>query len=115
MNDYYSLYWCKVDHPDPYTPTRQHVGITPDGGLHTYQGWYVYSQQSTESCGESRGHWQEDNLPLHVTCHMLCVLVVFMQASGDAAGGKQGSSIAKALEDSTPQQVGEPARGMAVT
>jgi hypothetical protein len=46
---------------------------------------------------------------------MLCVLVVFMQASGGAAGGKQGSSIAKALEDSTPQQVGEPARGMAVT
>jgi hypothetical protein len=24
-----------VDHPDPYTPTRQHVGITPYGGLHT--------------------------------------------------------------------------------
>jgi hypothetical protein len=42
---------------------------------------------------------------------MLCVLVVFMQASGDAAGGKQGSSIAKALEDSTPQQVGCGSKG----
>ena len=52
------------------------------------------------------------HLPLHVTFHMLCVLVVFMQALGDAAGGKQASSsTAKALEDSTPQQVGGSSKG----
>ena len=36
---------------------------------------------------------------------MIYVLVVFMQASGGAAGGKQGNSIANALDDITPQQV----------
>ena len=46
-----------------------------------------------------------------VTCYVVCVLVVFMQASGDAAGGKQGSSIANALDDSTPQQVGGSSKG----
>jgi hypothetical protein len=50
-----------------------------------------------------------------VTCYVVCVLVVFMQASGDAAGGNQGSSITNAVKDSTPQQVGGASRGMAVT
>ena len=51
------------------------------------------------------------HLLLHVACHMIYVLVVFMQASGGAAGGKQGSSIANALDDSTPQQVGGSSKG----
>ena len=42
---------------------------------------------------------------------MIYVLVVFMQASGGAAGGKQGNSIANALNDSTPQQVGGSSKG----
>jgi hypothetical protein len=45
--------------------------------------------------------YNPQHVPLHVICH------VCLQASGDAAGGEQGSSsTAKALEDCTPQQVG---------
>jgi hypothetical protein len=40
-------------------------------------------------------------------CALTCVSVLVIHASGDAAGGEQGSSsTAKALEDCTPQQVG---------
>ena len=43
----------------PRPPHRLHQaagGGYPYGWLRAWQGWYVCSQQSTESCGEPRGH-----------------------------------------------------------